>query len=248
MWGGEGLLGCGVGFGLLHRIPKMRQAVFAPEEDAFTQSNDLDHHGRGQAIFDDMQEQELFVPADDIIYDDEGTQDSEHGRHPNAQVAGESPSSVHRIITNPFLPEEGSEALLPRVQNEVSLPVDVAAIEQTRSRSPSPASTPTPTSPSFHGSQLTSESSSIPINPPSQPRSSNPSVPLNSFRPLSAGAAWGGAVNRFSPVPARRATPTQFNLNGRHRPVEDDSGSAGKKDESRGFRRSPSGSMTSVDD
>lgn len=248
MWGGEGLLGCGVGFGLLHRIPKMRQAIFAPEEDAFTQTNDIGHHRRGQAIFDDMQEQELFVPADDIIYDDEGTHDSEQGRYPNAQPAGGPPSSAHRIITNPFLPDEASEPF-PPAQNEDALSVDVA-IEQTRSRSPSlsPASTPTPTSPSFHGSEMTSEPPSISINPPSQPRSSNPPVPLNSFRQLSAGAPWGGAVNRFSPAPARRATPTQFNLNGRHRPVEDDSDSGDEKDESRGIRRSPSGSMTSVDD
>ena len=34
-WGGEGLLGCGVGYGLLHRIPK-------PSEETRAQASDLD--------------------------------------------------------------------------------------------------------------------------------------------------------------------------------------------------------------
>lgn len=244
MWGGEGLLGCGVGFGLLHRIPKLRKATFAPEEDAFAQLNGFEHSHHGQTTLDGMQEQDLFVPADDIIYDDEETREGERERHPNAQAPGESLLPSRRLIaTNHFLPEEDSE-ILPRARDEVVLSTDGAATEHTRSRSPSPASTPTPTS--FHGSELASEPSLGPINPVPQPRSPNLPTPLNSFRQLSAGGAWGGAANRFSAAPARRATPTQFNSNGRHQP--DGSDSDDGKDESRGFRRSPSGSMTSVDD
>lgn len=32
-WGGEGLLGCGIGYGLLHRIPKLR-----PEDETLAGS------------------------------------------------------------------------------------------------------------------------------------------------------------------------------------------------------------------
>lgn len=32
-WGGEGLLGCGVGYGLLHRVPKPQDRVMPPEGD-----------------------------------------------------------------------------------------------------------------------------------------------------------------------------------------------------------------------
>jgi hypothetical protein len=34
----------------------------------------FDRHGHGQLTPDDMQEHELFVPADDIVYDDEEVQ------------------------------------------------------------------------------------------------------------------------------------------------------------------------------
>jgi len=247
MWGGEGLLGCGVGFGLLHRLPKVRQAVLAPEEDGFAQSNNLEHHGHGQLISDDMQEHELFVPADDIIYDDEEAENSDRGPHPNVHPSVVFPASTHRIVTNPFLPDDDSEAP-PGVPNVVVLPADGTANGGAQSRSPSPASTPTPTSPSFHGSEPLSEPSLAPMNPPLHPRPSDSPIPFNSFRQLSSGAAWGGAASRFSAAPARRATPTQFNPNERNRFTEDGSSSDDEKYGSGGFRRSPNGSMTSVDD
>ncbi|CAE6520985.1 unnamed protein product [Rhizoctonia solani] len=45
MWGGQGLLGCGVGYGLLHRIPKDRSSLLPVEKEEV--------------------EEELFVPAGD---------------------------------------------------------------------------------------------------------------------------------------------------------------------------------------
>ncbi|KAF8339602.1 GRASP55/65 PDZ-like domain-containing protein [Cantharellus anzutake] len=60
MWGGEGLLGCGVGFGLLHRIPRPN-----PEQGPDTLQ---DHFQQNDAPLYD-EEAELFVPADDIVDD-----------------------------------------------------------------------------------------------------------------------------------------------------------------------------------
>ncbi|CEL51949.1 Golgi reassembly-stacking protein 2 OS=Rattus norvegicus GN=Gorasp2 PE=1 SV=3 [Rhizoctonia solani AG-1 IB] len=45
MWGGQGLLGCGVGYGLLHRIPKDRSSLMPVEQE------------------EEPEEAELFVPA-----------------------------------------------------------------------------------------------------------------------------------------------------------------------------------------
>ncbi|KAF8744674.1 GRASP55/65 PDZ-like domain, partial [Rhizoctonia solani] len=47
MWGGQGLLGCGVGYGLLHRIPKDRSSLMPVEKE------------------EEPEEAELFVPAGD---------------------------------------------------------------------------------------------------------------------------------------------------------------------------------------
>ncbi|CAE7099256.1 unnamed protein product, partial [Rhizoctonia solani] len=47
MWGGQGLLGCGVGYGLLHRIPKDRSSLMPVEQE------------------EEPEEAELFVPAGD---------------------------------------------------------------------------------------------------------------------------------------------------------------------------------------
>ncbi|KAJ1309922.1 hypothetical protein OPQ81_006681 [Rhizoctonia solani] len=46
MWGGQGLLGCGVGYGLLHRIPKDRSSLVPVDQEG-------------------PEEAELFVPAGD---------------------------------------------------------------------------------------------------------------------------------------------------------------------------------------
>lgn len=48
-WGGEGLLGCGVGYGLLHRIPKPQDRAVEPldAEDQF--------EGIGETTFDEEQ-------------------------------------------------------------------------------------------------------------------------------------------------------------------------------------------------
>ncbi|KAF8758701.1 GRASP55/65 PDZ-like domain [Rhizoctonia solani] len=53
MWGGQGLLGCGVGYGLLHRIPKDRSSLMPVERE------------------EEPEEAELFVPAGDAV--DHGT-------------------------------------------------------------------------------------------------------------------------------------------------------------------------------
>lgn len=262
MWGGEGLLGCGVGFGLLHRIPKAREEQFAPEEEAFIQSASYHQSGFDRGDSDDMQEQELFVPADDIIFDDEVERDnnpdttaifSEH-EHPRPATLMEGPP--HRIITNPFLPEHSSEDT-PKIQMEPPPPPSLPEIspeEQDDEDFPSPASTPTPSSPSFHGSELTSDppATSAPLpKPPLQPQPRRPSVPLNSlnsFRTLSP-SGWGGAANRFAATPPRRATPTQFSPSIRPRATGGDHDvSDDDAMDDRGLRRSPSGSMTSIDD
>lgn len=49
-WGGGGLLGCGVGYGLLHRIP-------APVEQ---------EHAHGETLFDKADEADFYVPAEQL--------------------------------------------------------------------------------------------------------------------------------------------------------------------------------------
>jgi len=72
VWGGEGLLGCGVGFGLLHRIPSSR-----PESDPL---EELDEEHTGGIP-------KLFTPIDDIISSGEEEtleshlQNGQNGRH-----------------------------------------------------------------------------------------------------------------------------------------------------------------------
>lgn len=256
MWGGEGLLGCGVGFGLLHRIPKVREEEYAPEDDF--QSVHHEQNGFDRGNYDDMQEHELFVPADDIIYDDEPVPEPRLDsvslvQHETSVVpTPASTDSGHRIITNPFLPEHRSENP-PHNHSEPSpslSPEDDLTPEE-RAETPSPATTPTPSSPSFHGSEFTPEPSLTPMNNITfQPQPRRPSAPLNSFRTFSASAGWGGAANRFVGTPPRRATPTQFSPQIRPRGTQDDNDDISDEDETdeRGLRRSPSGSMTSVDD
>lgn len=85
MWGGEGLLGCGVGFGLLHRIPQVR-----PESEVDIH-DDLDEYPRDNGP-PGQHNGALFVPADDI-YDD--------GEAPNA-------TETHDHDHEPVYPKEDS--------------------------------------------------------------------------------------------------------------------------------------------
>ncbi|CAG8623401.1 5253_t:CDS:2 [Acaulospora colombiana] len=73
-WGGEGLLGCGVGYGLLHRIPPqpvnsdamdtiLKQNIPYDEQDAFKEP-----HQNGQ-----LDQSALFVPADEDNFEFGGT-------------------------------------------------------------------------------------------------------------------------------------------------------------------------------
>ena len=191
MWGGEGLLGCGVGFGLLHRIPKPQppeslQSEDEVYEDQFRQnfaastSSYADGYGNGFSQHsgfegsDDMQEQDLFVPADDIIYDDDEPEEVHltSGRG-NAAASNSTQSPPRRIISNPFLPDDdtASHTVSGQVRPPVlkvsqhdhtheadnsTPPASSKGVEHRhaqgapgpRSPSPSPPSTPTPSSPS----------------------------------------------------------------------------------------------------
>lgn len=86
MWGGEGLLGCGVGFGLLHRIPQVRPELEVHVDDeasAYAQYN----NSRDELL--DQNNGALFVPADDI-YDD-GEDDSSLPAAPDNHVLRQYP-------------------------------------------------------------------------------------------------------------------------------------------------------------
>ncbi|KAF8312545.1 hypothetical protein DL93DRAFT_2098268 [Clavulina sp. PMI_390] len=271
MWGGEGLLGCGVGFGLLHRIPKIReQPLFSSEED-FIQSAPYDATGFGQDTYDDMQEQELFVPADDI-YDDETPAEPY-----DQPFVGQPPSQYPHNTTHSHPPAHLASEDVPKILSGLPQPplsnLAPQNVREEQDATPSPPSTPTQTtqtsSPSLHESDLVSEASHPPSNgvahqPPApqqqsfqplqpQPRRPSGAIGLNSFRTFSPTApGWGGA-NRFVGTPPRRSTPTQFSPQIRPQiptdSVEDDSDEDEDEDERINRRaRSPTSSLTSVDD
>jgi len=70
-----------VGFGLLHRIPQARpEALFSVHSDTGEEmAQDLRYQDEK---FDGEEEPELFVPADDIIDDDNDVPDTEHSAPP----------------------------------------------------------------------------------------------------------------------------------------------------------------------
>ena len=98
MWGGEGLLGCGVGFGLLHRIPEARpEALFSVDSDGGGEmAQDLRYQDEK---FDGEEEPELFVPADDIIDDDNDVLDTQHS-HPPLSNDFATPGHRHNHNSN----------------------------------------------------------------------------------------------------------------------------------------------------
>ncbi|KAG6897551.1 hypothetical protein C0992_000334 [Termitomyces sp. T32_za158] len=88
-WGGEGLLGCVFGFGLLHRIPPQ-------PEDRLPGSAPVEL----QEVEEEFEEQELFVPADvhsEVHYSHEQVQEwrkQEQGQW-NQEITTRSNDDIH---------------------------------------------------------------------------------------------------------------------------------------------------------
>lgn len=164
MWGGEGLLGCGVGFGLLHRIPQVR-----PESEVDIPGDSSDAHEHGGAHRDTktpgQSESSLFVPADDI-YDDveetsaphpvsESHDHHNHHQYPSYEGASDSDSTPpHAPIpisserpTTPRSPPSASDEILPPIHppNQNTYRSGSAEAAPQRPSPPNRAMTPTGT-------------------------------------------------------------------------------------------------------
>jgi len=99
-WGGEGLLGCVFGFGLLHRIPPQpadREPGSIPPELLEDEEEE------------EYQEQTLFVPADF------GAQGGHDGHHSHSHFSGPSGAHSHDIYPQapvPKRPGDNADAIL----------------------------------------------------------------------------------------------------------------------------------------
>ncbi|KAL0960932.1 hypothetical protein HGRIS_005937 [Hohenbuehelia grisea] len=87
-WGGEGLLGCVFGFGLLHRIPPQPSDRIPGSTPPELQEESLDEY----------EEQALFVPADNHSYSGAGSQNfsqSSLDDRPSVEQRGPADDSAH---------------------------------------------------------------------------------------------------------------------------------------------------------
>ncbi len=229
MWGGEGLLGCGVGFGLLHRIPKPSSEQ---QHDAF-QDNYTSSQRDGDQSYE--YEAELFVPADHLAPDDVFP-----GDHPPHPVT--TPSSLSDPKTDQLDEAMPTSPLVPPQPSSLFTAVDEATDIE--------VPTPTPSSPV--SSQFEAPSQPHPLqlpstftgngDPVSNPRNvvRSPGSPmLRQFsNPTFGTSRFGSIQNRISsPVP-RSGIPRMA------QGVDSDEGG----NETTSTKRTSNGSVTSVDE
>jgi len=234
MWGGEGLLGCGVGFGLLHRIPK-------PSSDAF-QDNYTSFQRNGDQSYGD--EAELFVPADDLVSDDvfSGPHPGHETHPPLRPVATPSrllnqkmDESDEAIPTSPTVPQQPSSVITAAddaTDIEVPTPTPSSPVSSQLEGPSKPQPLQLPST--FTGNEPSHRS----VGRPSTLTSGSPSM-LRQFSNPAFGANRFGSIQNRIPSPVSRSSIPRMAQD-----VDSDEGDG----ETTSTKRTSNGSVTSVDD
>ena len=244
MWGGEGLLGCGVGFGLLHRIPKpsSEQQYDAFQDNYTSPQRDVDQPYEDEA--------ELFVPADHLLPDDDEFPD----RYPLNPIDETEPPS-HAVPTmsgssSQKTNESDEGTPTPASAQKQPLSVFTAADEPADNEVPTPTPS-SPVSPQLEAQSLSYTPLSLSASvrnehPVSDPRGTVRSPTLASGSPmLRQFSNPTFRASRFGPIQNRIPSPIPRSSIPR---MAQDVDSDEEDEETTSTKRTSNGSVTSVDD
>ena len=219
-WGGEGLLGCDIGYGYLHRIPRTAGSIAsAAASEAFTvTTGTMPHH---QPVAG-----EPAVPgADGFSEVPLGTVGTQYpsgvpGQQPLSQVPVAQPVTTHQQFPPaevhsmaPMQPGTGAPAGMP-VATLGGIDSSLAGLSLTTS----PANPLTTAAPFPMGIQSTGLSTAAPLVPTFPPVSTTPTMPATSplpsnapapvFSPATSGLQPQDDVKQSSPLAAVATPPT----------------------------------------
>jgi hypothetical protein len=156
-WGGEGALGCGIGYGYLHRIPTQTNHIEFPEEIATTTDSTVEPIPSSQPLLSSYADQTVSQPLEQPPF---------VAPHPvESQSLPVSLPSVERYATHPEVP---TQHVTSARSNELSTADSLTDQVQSLSQMSLQSSSATSYAPSFSSSQQGPPSHSV-IQPQQQP-------------------------------------------------------------------------------